>query len=163
MRRACRPIGIRDVAIRAQNCSRLLECANLFISTILALLKCSLIRRAHIRACRACDWNRRKAINLRARYFSFPRRSLAHINCSPVIYISFLFRSTYVSVLTIVAFSTERFLAICYPLHLYAMSGFKRAVRIIALLWIISFLSAVPFGCYSTIHYIEYPPGEWCN
>lgn len=64
------------------------------------------------------------------------------------------------SVLTIVAFSTERFLAICFPLHLYAMSGFKRAVRIIATLWIISFISAVPFGCYSTIHYIEYPPGK---
>lgn len=65
------------------------------------------------------------------------------------------------SVLTIVAFSTERFLAICYPLHLYAMSGFKRAVRIIVLLWFISCVSAMPFGWYSTIHYIEYPPGEY--
>ncbi|KAG4070209.1 hypothetical protein HA402_003899, partial [Bradysia odoriphaga] len=66
--------------------------------------------------------------------------------------------STYVSVLTIVAFSMERFLAICHPLHLYAMSGFKRAVRIIAALWVISFLSAVPFGVYSKIDYIYYPP-----
>ena len=71
---------------------------------------------------------------------------------------SILFRSTYVSVLTIVAFSMERFLAICHPLHLYAMSGFKRAVRIIAVLWIVSFLSAVPFGIYSDVHYLDYPP-----
>ncbi|CAO1392040.1 unnamed protein product [Diamesa hyperborea] len=66
--------------------------------------------------------------------------------------------STYVSVLTIVAFSMERFLAICHPLHLYTMSGLQRAVRIIAALWIISFLSAVPFGIFTKIHYIDYPP-----
>ncbi|XP_055373280.1 neuropeptides capa receptor [Condylostylus longicornis] len=66
--------------------------------------------------------------------------------------------STYVSVLTIVAFSMERFLAICHPLHLYTMSGFKRALRIIAALWIISFLSAVPFAVFTRIDYIKYPP-----
>lgn len=64
------------------------------------------------------------------------------------------------SVLTIVAFSMERFLAICHPLHLYTMSGFKRALRIIAALWIVSFLSAVPFGVYTVVDYIEYPVGE---
>ncbi|CAO1403369.1 unnamed protein product [Diamesa serratosioi] len=68
--------------------------------------------------------------------------------------------STYVSVLTIVAFSMERFLAICHPLHLYTMSGLQRAVRIIAALWIISFLSAVPFGIFTKIHYIDYPPSS---
>ncbi|XP_067643459.1 neuropeptides capa receptor [Eurosta solidaginis] len=65
--------------------------------------------------------------------------------------------STYVSVLTIVAFSMERFLAICHPLHLYAMSGFKRAVRIIAALWIVSLISAIPFGLLTDIIYLEYP------
>lgn len=54
----------------------------------------------------------------------------------------------------------ERFLAICHPLHLYAMSGFKRAVRIILTLWIISFLSAIPFGLYSEVHYLDYPKGK---
>lgn len=53
----------------------------------------------------------------------------------------------------------ERFLAICHPLHLYTMSGFKRAVRIVAALWIISFLSAVPFGVFTKIDYIAYPLG----
>ncbi|CRK99529.1 CLUMA_CG012848, isoform A [Clunio marinus] len=65
--------------------------------------------------------------------------------------------STYVSVLTIVAFSMERFLAICHPLHLYTMSGLQRAVRIIAALWVISFLSAVPFAVFTKVHYLAYP------
>ncbi|XP_030375359.1 neuropeptides capa receptor [Scaptodrosophila lebanonensis] len=64
---------------------------------------------------------------------------------------------TYVSVFTIVAFSMERFLAICHPLHLYAMVGFKRALRIIAALWIASFLSAIPFGIMSEIQYLRDP------
>lgn len=69
-------------------------------------------------------------------------------------------RSTYVSVLTIVAFSMERFLAICHPLHLYTMSGLQRAVRIIAALWIVSFLSAVPFAVFTKIHYLEFPKSK---
>ncbi|XP_069968119.1 neuropeptides capa receptor isoform X2 [Bactrocera oleae] len=68
--------------------------------------------------------------------------------------------STYVSVLTIVAFSMERFLAICHPLHLTAMSGFKRAVRIIAALWILSLLGAIPFGLLTDIQYLNYPLTE---
>uniref|UniRef100_A0A0A1XP03 Neuropeptides capa receptor n=1 Tax=Zeugodacus cucurbitae TaxID=28588 RepID=A0A0A1XP03_ZEUCU len=68
--------------------------------------------------------------------------------------------STYVSVLTIVAFSMERFLAICHPLHLTAMSGFKRAVRIIAALWTISLLGAIPFGLLTDIQYLNYPLTE---
>ncbi|XP_058823598.1 neuropeptides capa receptor-like [Topomyia yanbarensis] len=66
--------------------------------------------------------------------------------------------STYVSVLTIVAFSMERFLAICHPLHLYTMSGLQRPVRIIAGLWIVSLFSAVPFAVFTDIDYIVYPP-----
>lgn len=64
------------------------------------------------------------------------------------------------SVLTIVAFSLERFLAICYPLHLYTMSGLQRAIRIIAALWVVSFLSAVPFAVFTKIHYISYPESK---
>lgn len=37
--------------------------------------------------------------------------------------ISCVFRTNYTSVLTIVAFSMERYLAICHPLLSYAMSG----------------------------------------
>lgn len=39
------------------------------------------------------------------------------------------------------------------------MSGLRRAMRIIAVLWIMSFISAVPFGMYSEINYLYYPPG----
>lgn len=65
---------------------------------------------------------------------------------------------SYASVLTIVAFSMERYLAICYPLHSYAMSGLKRAIRIIVTIWLTSLLSATPFAYYRTINYISYPP-----
>lgn len=65
------------------------------------------------------------------------------------------------SVLTIVAFTMERFLAICHPLHLYTMSGFKRALRIIAALWCVSFLSAIPFAVYTQIDILTYPAGKW--
>ena len=36
----------------------------------------------------------------------------------------------YASVLTILAFSMERYLAICHPLYQYAMAGFSRAVKV---------------------------------
>lgn len=67
--------------------------------------------------------------------------------------------SSYTSVLTIVAFSMERFLAICHPLHAYAMSGLRRAVRIIAVLWIVSLIGASPFAVFTTVNYVDFPPG----
>ncbi|XP_054263035.1 neuropeptides capa receptor-like [Macrosteles quadrilineatus] len=68
--------------------------------------------------------------------------------------------TSYTSVLTIVAFSMERYLAICHPLHSYAMSGLRRAVRIIAVLWLVSFISALPFAAFTKVNYIDYPPGS---
>ncbi|XP_076619619.1 neuropeptides capa receptor-like [Colletes latitarsis] len=65
--------------------------------------------------------------------------------------------SYYVSVLTIVAFSLERYSAICYPLRRYA-SGVKVPIRIILATWLAAFVFAVPFGLYTTISYVEYPP-----
>jgi neuromedin U receptor 1 len=70
------------------------------------------------------------------------------------------FRASYVSVLTIVAFSTERYLAICYPLYLHTMSGLKRAIRIIACLWLVAFFSALPFSLYTQVDYLSYPPNS---
>ncbi|XP_053616580.1 neuropeptides capa receptor-like [Plodia interpunctella] len=68
--------------------------------------------------------------------------------------------ASYVSVLTIVAFSLERYLAICHPLHLYAMAGLRRALRIVAALWAVSLLAASPFAMYTTVSYHDYPPGS---
>ncbi|XP_066998582.2 neuropeptides capa receptor isoform X1 [Anabrus simplex] len=67
---------------------------------------------------------------------------------------------SYTSVLTIVAFSMERYLAICHPLYSYSMKGLRRALRIIAVVWMISLVSAVPFAVYTTVSYVEYPPGS---
>ncbi|XP_072945542.1 neuropeptides capa receptor-like [Epargyreus clarus] len=68
--------------------------------------------------------------------------------------------ATYVSVMTISAFSLERYLAICHPLYLYAMAGLTRASRIILVLWIIAFICASPFAVYSDISYRDYPPNS---
>ncbi|XP_008559874.1 neuropeptides capa receptor [Microplitis demolitor] len=68
--------------------------------------------------------------------------------------------SSYVSVLTIVAFSMERYLAICHPLHLYAMSGLKRPLRFILAAWLLAMIAAIPFAVYTKLNYVEYPPGS---
>ncbi|XP_050299268.1 uncharacterized protein LOC126738137 isoform X2 [Anthonomus grandis grandis] len=65
--------------------------------------------------------------------------------------------ASYVSVLTVVAFSTERYIAICYPLYLRAISGLQRAIWIISALWVVSFLCASPFAALTKISYIYYP------
>merc|ERR1719220_1482160 len=62
-------------------------------------------------------------------------------------------RTSYCSVLTILAFSFERYLAICHPLYSYTMAGLKRTARIIVALWICSALAAAPFFHYTKIHY----------
>nr|XP_026497254.1 neuropeptides capa receptor-like [Vanessa tameamea] len=66
--------------------------------------------------------------------------------------------ASYVSVLTIVAFTLERYLAICHPLHIYAVAGLRRALRIVLALWVLSLLAASPFAHYTTVNYHDYPP-----
>ncbi|XP_065584588.1 neuropeptides capa receptor-like isoform X2 [Artemia franciscana] len=65
--------------------------------------------------------------------------------------------TNYASILTIVAFSLERYLAICHPLYAYTMAGLKRAIRIIALIWLISFFCSVPFAVHTEVYYRPYP------
>ena len=62
--------------------------------------------------------------------------------------------------LTIVAFSMERYLAICHPLYQYAMSGFSRAVKIITLIWIASFSAAFPYAYFTQVNYIDRQEGK---
>ncbi|KAJ9579236.1 hypothetical protein L9F63_024652, partial [Diploptera punctata] len=68
--------------------------------------------------------------------------------------------SSYTSILTIVAFSTERYLAICQPIQSYTTSSPRIAIRVIGVLWVISLICALPFAVYTKINYVEYPPGS---
>lgn len=40
------------------------------------------------------------------------------------------------------------------------MSGFQRAVRIIAVLWVVALASAIPFAAFTSVHYLDFPPGS---
>ncbi|XP_065334378.1 neuropeptides capa receptor-like [Cloeon dipterum] len=53
--------------------------------------------------------------------------------------------ATNASVLTILAFSVERYVAICYPLRSLALSHLRRAKRILTAIWLTSLVCAVPF------------------
>uniref|UniRef100_A0A034VP96 Neuromedin-U receptor 2 n=1 Tax=Bactrocera dorsalis TaxID=27457 RepID=A0A034VP96_BACDO len=48
------------------------------------------------------------------------------------------------TVLTITAFTVERYMAICHPFLGQAMSKLSRAIRIIVLIWLVSVLTAIP-------------------
>ncbi|XP_076353231.1 pyrokinin-1 receptor-like [Tachypleus tridentatus] len=54
--------------------------------------------------------------------------------------------STNASILTITAFTVERYLAICHPLRAHTMSKLSRAIMVIVVIWLVSALCAVPLG-----------------
>ncbi|KAK2712446.1 neuropeptides capa receptor-like isoform X2 [Artemia franciscana] len=76
---------------------------------------------------------------------------------------------TYASILTIVAFTTERYMAICYFTRARGRSKLIRATRVIITIWIISILSAIPWGAEAKVNYLIYPKtnetileSAWC-
>ena len=52
--------------------------------------------------------------------------------------------STNASILTITAFTIERFVAICYPMKAQTMSGLKRVTRAIVAIWCLALLFSIP-------------------
>ncbi|XP_077493048.1 neuropeptides capa receptor-like [Amblyomma americanum] len=68
--------------------------------------------------------------------------------------------TSYASVLTIVAFTAERYVAIYHPLFLQTTSSLTRAVRIIAIIWVVSLVSAVPFAVYTRVNFVDFPVGS---
>ncbi|RWS30743.1 G-protein receptor-like protein [Leptotrombidium deliense] len=63
--------------------------------------------------------------------------------------------STNASVLTITAFTVERYVAICHPLRAHTMSKLSRAVRLIVVIWICATLGAIPLAAQFGIKYEE--------
>lgn len=68
--------------------------------------------------------------------------------------------TSYASVLTIVAFTAERYVAIYHPLFLQTTSSLTRAVRIIAIIWVVSLVSAIPFAIYTRVNFVDFPVGS---
>lgn len=68
---------------------------------------------------------------------------------------------SYASVLTIVAFSVERYIAICHPLYSYIMANLKRVIFVIASIWCVSLASASPVAYYRHIAFIRYPTDHY--
>ncbi|KAK8783436.1 hypothetical protein V5799_010199 [Amblyomma americanum] len=54
--------------------------------------------------------------------------------------------STNASILTITAFTIERYVAICHPLRAHTMSKLSRAVKFVVAIWVLSAVCAVPLA-----------------
>ena len=65
--------------------------------------------------------------------------------------------STYASILTITAFTVERYVAICHPMRAQTLSSLKRAVKVIVLLWFVSAVCAIPIVVQYGVVYINSP------
>ncbi|CAF0714663.1 unnamed protein product [Adineta steineri] len=50
------------------------------------------------------------------------------------------------SILTILAFTCERYSTIVHPIHFHQLSHFRRAQKVILIIWFISLIFSVPFG-----------------
>jgi len=62
------------------------------------------------------------------------------------------------SVLTILAFTVERYVAICHPLRAQAVSTPARAVKTLIAVWIGAALSALPYPLHTRTYYYVYDP-----
>ncbi|XP_013385873.1 pyrokinin-1 receptor [Lingula anatina] len=61
--------------------------------------------------------------------------------------------ATYASILTITAFTVERYVAICHPVRAQTVSNLSRAVKVIVVIWIVSLLCAIPMTVQFGIKY----------
>ncbi|XP_061177083.1 pyrokinin-1 receptor-like [Saccostrea echinata] len=66
--------------------------------------------------------------------------------------------TSYASVLTITAFTVERYIAICHPLMSHKIADLRRSVMIIIGIWTISFVIALPYPIHTrTLFYAHSP------
>lgn len=68
--------------------------------------------------------------------------------------------STNASILTITAFTAERYVAICHPFLSQTMSKLSRAIKLILLIWLIALMCAIPQALQFGIVPYGYQPGE---
>ncbi|KAH9498526.1 Pyrokinin-1 receptor [Bulinus truncatus] len=66
--------------------------------------------------------------------------------------------TSYASVLTITAFTVERYLAICHPLLAHKITALSRAVKIIITIWIVSVGVALPYAVHTRIYHVVVIP-----
>ncbi|XP_029658342.2 neuromedin-U receptor 2-like isoform X2 [Octopus sinensis] len=66
--------------------------------------------------------------------------------------------TSYASVLTITAFTVERYMAICHPLWAYTVSTLSRTLKVILGIWITSILIALPYPLYTRLSYLVSNP-----
>ncbi|XP_059145450.1 pyrokinin-1 receptor-like [Physella acuta] len=64
--------------------------------------------------------------------------------------------SSNVSILTITAFTVERYIAICHPIKFPTYPGLSRPLRVMAAVWIISTICAIPIALQFEIHYVRW-------
>jgi len=62
------------------------------------------------------------------------------------------------SILTIVAFTVERYVAICHPLRAHTYTRPSRAVKTVLVVWIVAVVSALPYPIHTRIYpYLMHP------
>ncbi|BFZ24898.1 hypothetical protein BsWGS_27936 [Bradybaena similaris] len=66
--------------------------------------------------------------------------------------------TAYASVLTITAFTIDRYMAICHPLKSQSLSSLSRAVKIILLIWVVACACALPYPIHTRMYYEVFDP-----
>ena len=62
------------------------------------------------------------------------------------------------SILTITAFTVERYVAICHPIRAQRMSSLSRAIKIIAVIWLAACTVSLPYPIHTRTYYYVYHP-----
>ena len=63
------------------------------------------------------------------------------------------------SVFTITAFTVERYVAICHPLHAHTTSSLPRVIKTIILLWLAAAIASLPYPLHTRTYYYLSDPG----
>lgn len=72
--------------------------------------------------------------------------------------------STNASVLIIVAFTVERYVAICHPFLSQTLSNLSRAIKLILVIWLVALLFALPQALqFGVVRHNEYPDMVMCT